>query len=130
MLKEELLPGAVFNRIYTVTNDWTAISLGTGNVPCLSSAALVIAVENLAYQNIQKTLEDGFTSVGIKIEVTHLFPSAIESEFQVELHLIRLENNRTDFNITVTSGERILATGFHRRAIVNHESFLGKISPR
>ncbi|MBU1218718.1 thioesterase [Myxococcota bacterium] len=120
--------GDAFTENFEVTEKYTALSLGTGTVPVLSTAALVIAVENFSMIKVQSNLPEGYTSVGTRFEITHLYPSPIGAVIKIEIKIIRLEENRVDFHFIASEGDKAIATGTHRRAFVNTESFLSKIS--
>ena len=117
----------MFTEQFRVTEDWTARSMGSGDVPVLSTPALILACEKTAYRGLQHLLGPEFTSVGSKVEVLHTAPCRIGDSFKVEAMISQVHRSFITFTITVFSGDRSIATGLHRRHIVDRDSFMKRL---
>ncbi len=119
--------GMSFSRNFKVRPEWAADRMGSGHVPVLSTAALVLAMENTAASSILPYLEEGTTSVGSRVEVVHLYPTPVGEFFTVDLVVVKVGKSRIDFTMTAHDEHRVISTGFHRRHVVDTAMFLEKL---
>ncbi|MEG2054061.1 MAG: hotdog domain-containing protein, partial [Oscillospiraceae bacterium] len=75
----------------TVTNEKTAQSCGSGDMPVLATPFLTAVMENAAMHCLAPTLAQGVTTVGVEINVKHLAPSAVGSEISATATLIKTD---------------------------------------
>jgi len=115
----KIQPGMSFSRNFKVREEWAADRMGSGHVPVLSTAALVLAMENTAASSILPYLDEGTTSVGSRVELVHLYPTPVGEFFSIDLVVARVEKNRLDFTMTARDEHRVIGTGFHRRHVVD-----------
>ena len=119
--------GMLFSRNFKVRPEWAADTMGSGHVPVLSTAALVLAMENTAASSILPYLKEGTTSVGSRVEVVHLYPTPVGEFFTIDLVVVKVENSRIDFTMTSHDEHRVISSGFHRRHVVDTAKFLEKL---
>ncbi len=124
----KIQPGMSLSRNFKVREEWAADRMGSGHVPVLSTAALVLAMENTAMSSLLPYLEEGQTSVGTRVDVVHLYPSPVGASFSIDLILARVERNRLDFTMTARDEQRVIATGFHRRHVVDTLQFMERVA--
>jgi fluoroacetyl-CoA thioesterase len=129
MSQPEITIGQMFNETFTVKDEWAADVMGSGGVPVLGTPALILAVEIVAASNLTSQIENGCTTVGTKMEITHLYPTAIGGLFSIELLLNKASGSRIEFTFTAKSDGKVIASGIHRRSIVNIEKFLNRLEP-
>ena len=77
-------------------------------------------MERAAIEAIQLCLEDGQTSVGYEVNVRHLAPSEIGETVTATAELLDVDRNRLTFNVEAYSGETMIGSGTHKRAIINN----------
>jgi predicted thioesterase len=123
----KIQPGMSFSRNFKVRPEWAADRMGSGHVPVLSTAALVLAMENTAASSILPYLEDGTTTVGSRVELVHLYPTPVGEFFTIDLVVAKVDKSRLDFTLTARDEHRVISTGFHRRHVVDTAKFLEKV---
>ncbi|MBU1068673.1 thioesterase family protein [Myxococcota bacterium] len=123
----KIQPGISFSRNFKVRPEWAADQMGSGHVPVLSTAALVLAMENTAASSILPYLEEGTTSVGSRVEIVHLYPTPVGESFTIDLVVAKVDKSRIDFTLTARDEHRVISTGFHRRHVVDTAKFLEKV---
>lgn len=123
----KIQPGMSFSRNFKVREEWAADRMGSGHVPVLSTAALVLAMENTAASSILPYLDEGTTSVGSRVELVHLYPTPVGEFFSIDLVVARVEKNRLDFTMTARDEHRVIGTGFHRRHVVDTLAFMERV---
>ncbi len=115
-------------KSYIVTTVHSAEVVGSGDMPVLSTPALVSFMENcamlLARENLQ---EEGQTTVGINISTNHLHATPVGDTIAVEACLVSCEGRKLVFSITAADSAGTVAECTHERFIVSRERFLEKI---
>ena len=68
---------------FTVSEDDTAIAVGSGSLPVLGTPRLLAWLEAAMCAAIDPTLPDGSTSVGTRVELEHVAASAVGQQAEV-----------------------------------------------
>jgi fluoroacetyl-CoA thioesterase len=109
-----------------VTDVDTAIAIGSGDVPVLATPRLVALCEQAACDALRPHLGGGQTSVGFRVEITHLVPVLVGSRVVAVASVERTEGKRIGFNVTVTDRCGLVAAGKMVRVVVDTGTFLEK----
>jgi fluoroacetyl-CoA thioesterase len=109
-----------------VTNEDTALAMGSGSVPVLATPRVICLCEEAAVSAINGHLPPGLTSVGMRVQVDHLQPTAVGSPVEAEAVLEKVDGRRLTFTVTVSDPRGLVAAGKVTRVIVDTERFLGK----
>jgi predicted thioesterase len=109
-----------------VTDRDTAASLGTGDVAVLATPRLVQLCEQATMAALGPHLEPGQTTVGFRIEFTHLTPVLVGNTVVAAATLERCEGRRLIFNTSVTDACGLVAAGKVTRVLVETERFMEK----
>lgn len=121
-------PGLRSTTTFTVTEDYTAITMGSGDVPVLATPAVLALAENACVTAVAGDLPDGQTSVGSYAEVEHDQPSPVGEEIEVEATLIGHHGRRLEFSVIFRHDDgEVVAKVNHRRVLVDRERFLDKL---
>lgn len=111
-----------------VSENQTAISLGSGTLPVFATPALIALMENTAMK-LLSNLPEGNTSVGVSINMQHLKASPIGALVECSATISAIEGRKYTFTIkTIDAGGNLIGEGVHERVVVNVEKFMGKIS--
>lgn len=109
-----------------VTEEDTALYLGTGDVRVLSTPRIVELCEQATVTALEGGVEEGRTSVGFRVEVTHLAPIAVGGTVIAVATLERTEGKRLVFNVSVSDRCGLVAAGKVTRVLVDRAAFLDK----
>ena len=104
----------------------TAVALRSGSVPVLGSPKVVALCEEASVLAIEGALPAGHTTVGMRVQLDHLQPTAVGIEVVVESVLEKVEGRRLTFHVNVNDPRGLVATGRVTRVIVETERFLEK----
>lgn len=107
----------------SVTDEDTAISLGSGDVRVLGTPRVVALCEEAAVAAIARLLPPGATSVGASISIEHLAASAVGTTVTAAAVVTAVVRGRVEFDVELTEGDRIAAAGTHVRLIVDKARF-------
>ena len=111
----------------TVTDDVTAISVGSGDMPVHATPMLLALMENAAMLAVKEELPEGCTTVGGYISSSHLKPSKIGEVVKAEAEVTKVEGKKIEFKVAAYSGETLLGEGTHLRFIVEREKFMSRL---
>lgn len=121
-----LEPGLAARLVITVTEADTAIAAGSGDVPVLATPRVIALCEKASLQAVGAHLSPGETTVGTRVQLDHLAPTAVDHEVTVDATLERIEGRRLLFKVSVSDGRGLVAAGKVTRAVVERRRFLEK----
>jgi len=104
----------------------TAVAVGSGDVPVLATPRVLALCEQAACLAVASRLGPGETTVGLRIELTHLAPTHVGSTVHAEATLERVEGRRMLFTVSVSDACGLVAAGKVTRVVVDRASFLAK----
>ena len=111
----------------TVTEDVTAMAIGSGDMPVLATPMMMALMENAAMLAVKGNLPEGQTTVGGHIESSHLKPSKIGDVVRAEAEVTKVDGKKIEFKVAAYSGETLLGEGTHLRFIVDREKFMSRL---
>lgn len=112
----------------TVTEDMTAAALGSGGLPVFGTPYLAAMVENAAFTYLQQELPEGKSTVGTRIEVSHVSPSPVGMEITVTVEVTDISANgrMIDFKASASDAAGLIGEGVHQRAVITVDRFMEK----
>ena len=120
--------GLVASVDLTVTDQDTALAMRSGDVPVLATPRVVALVEEATVRAVEQSLGGGQTTVGMRIELSHLIPVLVGQTVRAEATLERVEGRRLTFTVSVNGHQGLVAAGKITRVVVDREQFLEKAS--
>ena len=111
--------------LVVVEND-TALALGSGDVLVLATPRLIALCEEAACLAVDGMLDEGHTSVGVRVQFDHLAPVRTGSEIVAEATLEKVEGRRLLFTVTATDAAGLVGAGKLTRVVVERGDFLAK----
>lgn len=109
-----------------VTDADTAIALKSGDVPVLGTPRVVALAEEAACAAVDGHLGAGMTTVGMRVQLDHLQPTAVGGEVVAEAVLDKVEGRRLTFTVSVSDARGLVAASKVTRVLVELERFLEK----
>lgn len=119
-------PGLTARVDLDVADADTALAIGSGDVPVLSTPRVVALCEQAAIAALNGCLTEGTTSVGMRVQLDHLSPTAVGHNVSAEATLEKVEGRRLIFTVCVRDSRSLVAAGKVTRVIVDREQFLDK----
>jgi len=120
-------PGNTATIEFTTDESATATALGSGDLPVLATPRVVALVEEAAVAAIAGHLSADETSVGSRIRLDHVAPTAVGGTVVATATVTDVDGRRVEFDATVTEGENVVARATHVRFIVDRETFMHSI---
>jgi len=104
----------------------TAKQIGSGTVGVLASPALMSIMEGTAYRSIESQLPEGFTTVGIQMNLAHKRASKPGEVITCSAEVIKTEGKKIFFSISASDSRGEVGFAEHIRYIVNAKEFMEK----
>ncbi len=121
---------------FTVTDDDTAVALGSGDVPVLATPRLLAWVEAATVAAATVELDPSSTSVGAEVWLRHRRPSPVGSVVEVTVTSVGEQDRGLAFDVVAAhpaeaGGPAVeVATARIVRAVVDRQAFLDRLAPR
>lgn len=109
-----------------VTSADTALALGSGVVEVLGSPRLVALCEEACCNALVNSLDEGTTTVGMRIQFDHLQPTPIGAEVVAEAVLDKIDGRRLKFTVSASDSGGLVAAGKITRVLVDIDRFMAK----
>lgn len=109
-----------------VTENDTALKVGSGSLKVLATPKMIALMEKSAADLVEKILLEEFTSVGISLNVQHIAPTPIGLKFFAEAEIISVEGRKIIFTVSAKDEVEEIGRGTHERFIVDRKKFFAK----
>ena len=104
----------------------TAVAHRSGSVEVLATPRVVALCEEAAVGAIEGALDNGSTSVGMRIQLDHLAPTMVGSTVTAEATLEKIAGRRLTFTVSASDARGLIAAGKVTRVVVDVDRFLDK----
>ena len=119
-MKDTLAAGISLETSFTVTEDMSPPHLPA---KVLSTPSMIGLIEGVCLQAAQPHLDDGETTVGTHVNVSHTGPAMAGEEVTITARLTSREKRRLLFEVEVRSPREAISSGTHQRAVVDLARF-------
>ena len=109
-----------------VTLDNTAKAFTSGALEVFATPAMISLMEETCWKMVQPELEEGLGTVGTKVNVSHMAPSAIGMTILCEATIIEIDGRKITFEVICSDENGMIGMGTHERFIINNEKFMAK----
>lgn len=119
--------GLTHSTLTVVSESNTAAYIGSGDLAVFATPAMVALMENAAMLAVAPKLEDGQTTVGSAIDITHVKPTPIGGKVVAVATLTTVEGRKLTFKVEARDEQGTIGEGEHVRYIVDRERFMAKL---
>jgi len=110
----------------TVEEWMSAKALKSGGLEVFATPAMVAFCENTALESVREYLDEGTSTVGTKVNISHIAATPVGMKVICESELINIDRRKLVFSVTVYDEVEKIAEGEHERFIVDNEKFVQK----
>lgn len=104
-----------------------ASAVGSGALDVFSTPSMIACMERAALSSVMPYMDEGFSTVGIGLDVQHLAATPLGETVRTESELIEVVKNRfLTFDIKSYCGEQLVGTCIHKRCVVDINKFMEK----
>ena len=116
-------------QTFTVTDDDTAIAVGSGSLPVLGTPRLIAWCEAVTCAALSD-LEQPSTSVGTRVEIDHVAPNAVGDEVEITATILKRTERTVEFDVEAQHAGQTVGRGTITRAVVDGERFMARLESR
>ena len=110
-----------------VTDDVTAVKIGSGDMAVLATPAMMALMENAAMLAVADALPEGSTTVGGHIASSHLKPSKVGDTVTATAEVVKVDGKKIEFKVSAYQVDVLIGEGSHLRFVVDRERFMSKL---
>jgi fluoroacetyl-CoA thioesterase len=120
--------GMSIEEYFVVGEEHLAQHIGSGSVRVLATPWMIALMERVSHKLLSQNLADGFSSVGVSVEVQHIAPSPLGSTIKVRTEVAEIQGSLVIFEVNAWDEHEPIGRGRHKRAIIDLERFLAKVA--
>jgi fluoroacetyl-CoA thioesterase len=109
-----------------VSEENTAIKMGSGTLPVFATPAMVAVVEKAAWSSVAGELEEGQSTVGTAMTLSHESATPVGLKITAKTTLTAVDRRKLTFSWEAYDEAGIIGRGTHERFIVDNEKFVAK----
>ena len=103
-----------------------ASAVGSGALDVFSTPSMIACMERAALSSVMPYMDEGFSTVGIGLEVQHLAATPLGMKVWAESEVTAVDGKRIELNVTAYDEKGKIGEGTHKRFIVTSQRFLDK----
>jgi fluoroacetyl-CoA thioesterase len=123
-----LAPGLKGEATTSVVHENTAAAVGAGGVEVFATPMMIGLMENAAWRAVIDALDEGYVTVGTRVNVEHLAATPVGQKVYATAELIEVDGRRLVFRVEAYDERQKIGEGQHERFIVNLQRFLSRIT--
>ena len=123
---ENIKPGLKREERGIADEAHSARAMGSGSLPVLAPPAMTALMERAAANALEEILPDGWTSVGISLDIRHTSATPLGMAFHAEAEVTAVEGRKIVFDVRAYDEAGEIGHGTHERFAVESEPFLAK----
>lgn len=122
--------GVVGEATFHVQDEHMAVHVGSGSSRVLATPWMIAFMERVSHRMMTDCLPEGYTSVGIQVDVKHLAASPIGSTIRVVSEIQSVDGLQVTFAVQAWDEFDKIGEGTHKRYVVDLKRFLEKVDSK
>jgi predicted thioesterase len=114
-------------EVFAVESEHSAAHVGSGSARVLATPWLIAFMERTARNLLADVLPEGFSSVGVHVDLRHLAPSPIGSRVRSRVDVTAIHGVKVDFTASLWDEQELVGEGTHQRVVIEEERFLRRV---
>jgi len=124
MMSNNLKIGMKAEIEQVVLQQHTAMAFGSGEVKVLATPMMIGLMEKAALFAVDPHLEEGFTTVGTIVNVSHIAATPVGMKVRAIAVLTNIEGKKLTFDVEAYDENEKIGEGTHERYIIDLAKFL------
>lgn len=118
--------GITLTKEFTVSKESTALALGSGDLDVYATPSMISLMELTSRCAVGNELEEGMTTVGTLVNVSHVAATPVGMTVTCTAKLIEIDGRRLVFEVKASDEKGLIGKGTHERFIVDSVKFQSK----
>jgi len=123
-LELNLKEGISSVREITVTENQLASKVGSGHIEVFATPSMIALMEETSYNCVQGFIPNGYTTVGIEVNIKHVKATSLGNRVKCESILKKVDGKKLTFKVDAWDEEAKIGTGMHKRYVVKIDEFM------
>lgn len=119
--------GLKYKETKTVTINDTASVFGSGAAEVFATPMMIGLMEAASMNAVKEYLPQGFSTVGISVNIKHLSATAVGKKVWAEAELVEVDRKRLVFKVDAYDEDKKIGEGTHERFIIDEQKFMDKL---
>ncbi|MDK1023926.1 MAG: thioesterase [Gammaproteobacteria bacterium] len=119
-------PGLSATIDQVISKTMLANHVGSGSAPVFATPELALLIEKAAVAAIENNLEEGMTSVGTRLDISHLAATPVGMEVSATAKLTAVEGRKLTFEVSASDAVEDISKGVHIRYLVDEKQFVDR----
>lgn len=129
MIKEGFKEGITKSMEITVEDRMTAASMSSGALEVFATPMMISYMETVSFNCAQEWLEEGWSTVGVAVNITHDAPTPVGRKVRFDCKLEQIDRRKLTFSVVATSDNgTVIGKGMHDRFIIEVDKFMNKMA--
>ncbi len=124
---EPVTPGVSGTLTRTVTRD---VTTQRGDLHIYSTPNVVLLLEEAAIEALRPHLEEGYDSVGSRVELAHTAPTLEGQTVTAVATVTEVDRRRVNFDVVVRDDVEEIARGTHERFVIQLDKFTSRLEDK
>lgn len=129
-LNEILQPGMYKEENFQVSDEQTAIQVGSGASRVLATPWMIAYMERASHRMLAAKLPQGYSSVGVAVNVRHLAPTPVGDTVRVRTEITSIDGWRVNFHVEAWDSTEQVGVGEHQRFVIDEQRFLKRAAAK
>lgn len=129
-ITQYIQPGLRNEIDYKVEDEHTAAHLGSGTLRVLATPAMILFMERIARLLLDEHLPEGFTSVGVHVDIRHLAPSPAGSVVSVRCEVLKVKGWEVYLSAKARDKIESIGEGTHKRVVIDKSRFFKRVEAK
>ena len=119
--------GQKLEKDFIVEEKHTASHIGSGSVQVLATPIMIAFIEITGLKLLNQSLEEGYSSVGTRVDIRHLAPTPLGRQVRVQVVVEHVEGQKVTLQAEVWDGDTLVGSGTHERFVIDVARFLERV---
>ncbi len=129
-LMEKIVVGMREEQVFGVEEEYTAGHVGSGSLRVLATPSMIGFMERVARDLMERNLPDGYSSVGVWVDVRHLAATPVGARVRVACEVIQIDGRKVDFRVEAWDEVEKIGEGRHQRVAIDVSRFLQRLQAK
>jgi len=115
---------------FVVQEEHTAGHVGSGSLRVLATPSMIGFMERVARDLMERNLPDGYSSVGVWVDVRHLAATPVDARVRVSCEVTGVNGRKVDFSVQAWDEVEKIGEGRHQRVAIDVARFLQRLQAK
>ncbi|HJW91390.1 MAG TPA: thioesterase family protein [Anaerolineales bacterium] len=123
-------PGMNREETFQVEERYAALSVGSGTARVLATPWMITFMERVSHHLLAEHLPEGYSSVGIHVDVRHLAPTPVGMAVRIRSEVSEVNGFQVAFLVQSWDDIELVGEGRHQRMVIEEARFLRRVEKK